>query len=724
MVRNLVISEVRKSKRLQIDKLADNLKNQSYGQNNWWKTLKNFIKPSQNTSIPPLQLNDEVFSDDQDKADILNHFFTAQTVLDDRGATLPTAAARGNFSLDAISLSPLEVESILKSLKLGKASGPDQINNRILKELAHSLSFPLCDLFNYSLSCGKVPELWKQANVTPIFKKGDQSEVSNYRPISLLSTIGKAMEKLVHKYVFNFFLEHHVITTLQSGFTAGDSTVNQLVDIYNTFCRALDEGKEVRAVFFDISKAFDRVWHKGLLYKLHSVGISGNLLDWFADYLSERKQRVVLPGVSSDWSTLEAGVPQGSILGPLLFLVYINDIVEDINATIRLFADDTSLYIIVDSPLDAAITLNNDVSKVYAWAKKWLVNFNPNKSETLLLSRKLNKPYHPPICMNNQPISEVNSHKHLGLILSNDCTWHAHFELMKTKAWLRINVMRKLKFQLDRKSLQIIYFSFIRPLLEYGDVIWNNCAQYEANELEKIQYEAARIVSGATKLVSINALLKETGWEPLSSRRRKHKLVLFYKMVNGLCPDYLHSLVPPTIGNTSRYNLRNINDLQTVHAKTQLYFNSFLPSVIREWNELPQPTRDSTSISSFKYRLDSITRETKPPSYYYEGKRLGQIYHTRLRTGCSSLNQHLFSKNIVDSPLCDCGSIEDTTHYLLNCTRYNNIRHQMFNSVSRFCNPTLHTLLCGNSNLTNDKNKSIMIAVQEFITQSGRFKIQ
>ena len=220
------------------------------------------------------------------------------------------------------------------------------------------------------------------------------------------------------------------------------------------------------------------------------------------------------------------------------------------------------------------------------------------------------------------------------------------------------------------------------------------------------------------------ALLKETGWEPLSSRRRKHKLVLFYKMVNGLCPDYLHSLVPPTIGNTSRHNLRNINDLQTVHAKTQLYFNSFLPSVIREWNELPQPTRDSTSISFFKYRLDSITRETKPPSYYYEGKRLGQIYHTRLRTGCSSLNQHLFPKNIVDSPLCDCGSIEDTTHYLLNCTRYNNIRHQMFNSVSRFCSPTLHTLLCGNSNLTNDKNKSIMIAVQEFITQSGRFKIQ
>ena len=214
--------------------------------------------------------------------------------------------------------------------------------------------------------------------------------------------------------------------------------------------------------------------------------------------------------------------------------------------------------------------------------KKWLITFNPNKSEALLNSRKHNRPYHPPICMNSQPISEVNCHKYLGIILSNDCAWHAHFELIKAKVWSRINVLWKLKFQLDRKSLQIIYFSFIRPLLEYGDVVWNNCAQYEAKELEKIQYKAARIVSGTTKLVSITALLEEVGWETLSSRRNKHNIM----MVNGLCPDYLCSLVPPTIGNTSRYNLRNVNDLQTLHANTQYYFNSFLPSVIREWNEL------------------------------------------------------------------------------------------------------------------------------------------
>ena len=174
---------------------------------------------------------------------------------------------------------------------------------------------------------------------------------SQITDLSLLSTVGNVIEKIVHKYVFYFLMDHEVLTTLQSGFISGDSTVNQLVDIYISFCKALDEGKEVRAIFCDISKAFDGVWHKGLLYKLQTVGITGHLLQWFNDYLNNRKQRVVLlPGVFSHWTDLKAGVPQGSILGPLLFLIYINDIVRNINSSIRLFADDTNLYIIVKKP--------------------------------------------------------------------------------------------------------------------------------------------------------------------------------------------------------------------------------------------------------------------------------------------------------------------------------------------------------------------------------------
>lgn len=238
------------------------------------------------------------------------------------------------------------------------------MNNKILKELSQELTEPLCCLFNHSLLSGKVPSQWKLAHVCAVYKKGDPQDISNYRPISLLSTLSKVMEKIIHKHVFNFFLDNNTITSLQSGFVAKDSTVNQLTSIYHTFCQALDEGKEVRAVFCDISKAFDWVWHKGLIHKLSLTGISGNLLEWFKDYLSDRHQRVVLSGSTSNLLNINAGVPQGSILGPLLFIVYINDIVLDIQSIIRLFADDTSLYLIVENPTTAAEILNSDLSKI------------------------------------------------------------------------------------------------------------------------------------------------------------------------------------------------------------------------------------------------------------------------------------------------------------------------------------------------------------------------
>ncbi len=296
-----------------------------------------------------------------------------------------------------------------------KHAEPDAVNNRILRELSTQLSVPLCDLFNASLTSSYFPESWKEANVAPLFKSGDPSMVNNYRPISLLSTVGKSFEKVIFKHLYNYLREHHLLTPLQSGFVPGDSTVNQLTYLYTVFSEAIDSGKEIRAVFCDISKAFDRVWHRGLLYKLQSSGVSGRLLNWFSSYLSQRKQRVVLPGAKSSWNKINAGVPQGSILGPLLFLVYINDIVHDIGANIRLFADDTSLSVVVESPAVAARTLNSDISTISNWAKKWLVTFNPNKTESLLISRKTSQFQHPPIYMSGQVISEVQCHKHLGL---------------------------------------------------------------------------------------------------------------------------------------------------------------------------------------------------------------------------------------------------------------------------------------------------------------------
>ena len=183
--------------------------------------------------------------------------------------------------------------------------------------------------------------------------------------------------------------------------------------------------------------------------------------------------------------------------------------------------------------------------------------------------------------------------------------------------------MRKLKFKLDRQSFQIIYFTFIRLILEYADVVWNNCTQYEVNDIEKIQIEAARIVIGATKLVSINSLTNETGLESLLNRRKKHRRLLFYKMQHNISPNYLASLVPPSVENTTNYQLRNSTDLLTVHTNSKLYYNSFLPSAVRDWNELPEHIRNLPSITTFKNELNSDIK--KIPKFYFAGKRLNKM---------------------------------------------------------------------------------------------------
>ena len=545
------------------------------------------------------------------------------------------------------------------------------------------------------------------------------SIVSNYRPISLLNSVAKLFEKLVFKYLYNHLQDNNMLSSLQSGFIPGDSTVNQLVYLYHIFTEALDAGKEVRTVFCDISKAFDRVWHEGLIYKLKAAGVSGDVLRWFQSYLSGRRQRVVLPGSLSEWVYIKAGVPQGSILGPLLFLLYINDIVKNIGSNIRLFADDTSLFIIVDNPTTAALCLNSDLEKLSRWAAIWLVTFNPSKNESLLISRKINKPIHPPLYMQNVQIQEVSSHKHLGLYFSNDCSWHQHIDYIKQKAWFRIHIMRKLKFKLDRKSLETIYLTFIRPLLEYGDVIWDNCTQYEKNELDKIQNEAARITTGTTKLVSLDNLYKEVGWQTLHRRRQDHKITLFYKMFNQLTPVYLSSLIPQQVNAISHHNLRNSNDIHTIRSNTSLYHNSFLPSTLRQWNSLPVEVRQLNTLSSFKTFLKKDLQSV--PTYYYCGSRKAQILHARLRTGCSSLNMDLFHKNITESPLCRCGSIEDTQHYFFHCRFYQGPRNTLLNACTTYQNPSLSLLLFGSSTLSLEANIAILEHVHKYIFDTKRF---
>ena len=351
-LRNETTSMIRNSNKLYIDSLSNKLKSETLSSKQWWTVLKTFISPNSTSTIPPLERYGLVYSDEVEKANIFNDFFRDQTLLDEENVTLP---AIDNFiinePLSSLVFTSEEVKTVLRTLPVGKAVGPGGISNRILRELANELSTPLASLFNQSIHQGDVPVCFKIAHVCPVPKGGgDPSDVCNYRPISVLSNLDKVFERLVFKHLFNHLRDNNILTSFQSGFIPGDSTTNQLTFLYNTFCQALDADKEVRAVFCDISKAFDRVWHAGLLHKLRSIGISGELLKWFSSYFVGRKQRVVLQGVESQWNYINAGVPQGSILGPLLFLIFINDIVTEIGSSIRVFADDTSLFIIVDNP--------------------------------------------------------------------------------------------------------------------------------------------------------------------------------------------------------------------------------------------------------------------------------------------------------------------------------------------------------------------------------------
>ena len=258
----------------------------------------------------------------------------------------------------------------------------------MLKGCISTICKPLCILFNRSLNERVFPETWKKAVVTPIYKKGDKSLPSNYRLVSLLSCCGKIFERIIFKHLYNFFIANDLIYKYQSGFLPQHSTTYQLIDIYHQLCQAIDHGQLSCIVFCDISKAFDRVWHKGPLFKLEEHGIGDNLLTWLTSYLNNRKQKVVIQASESSLLPLKAGVPQGSVLGPLLFIIYVNDITQSLLSLTRLYADDSSLFCSATSLQDIEGILNHDLTIVSKWAKQWLVDCNPNKTEAVIFSTK------------------------------------------------------------------------------------------------------------------------------------------------------------------------------------------------------------------------------------------------------------------------------------------------------------------------------------------------
>ena len=414
--------------------------------------------------------------------------------------------------LTDLRFTPPEVLKVLLSLNTGKATGADNIGNFLLKQTAHVIAEPLCQLFNYSLRTGKFPSAWKKSNVVPVHKKNDRQNKDNYRPISLLCNISKVFERLVHLKLYDFLNSRGLHTSKNSGFRKGDGTTNQLVSIVNKIQKGLDDGHDVRMVFLDLSKAFDKVWHKGLLFKLECVGMGGSLLSWFESYLTDRSQRVVINGQSSEFLPVETGVPQGSTLGPLLFLIYMNDIVDNISCDINLFADDTSLLEVMSDPVRNTENLNRDLQTLSAWAAQWLMYFNVLK--TVLMTFSLKRQTHcPPVMFDGTPLPETKTHTHLGLTLTTNLSWDAHIDRLITKAGKYNNILKRLKYLLPRATIDTLYKTKIRPILEYANEIYDNCSIKYSNKLERFQVVTARICTGCPLFTDSRKLLLEVGWE-------------------------------------------------------------------------------------------------------------------------------------------------------------------------------------------------------------------
>ena len=485
-------------------------------------------------------------------------------------------------------------------------------------------------LFNMSLQQCEFPKIWKSANAIPLHKKDDRNLITNYLPVSLLSTVSKVFEKIVFKYVYNHLKDNFVLTDFQSGYLLGRSTVTQLIEVYHMLCSLIDNEKEVRVIFLDIAKEFDRVWHKGILHKLQKAGIDGNLLLWFESYLSDRRQRVVINGQTSEWGDVSAGVPQGAVLGPLSFLIYINDLSSEVtHCNIRFFAEDTCLFIEVDNREESVAKINADLEQINKWSKKWLVTFLPSKTKSLIVSNKSDRELNPPVIFDNTAVSEVNHHTYLGITVSFNLRWNTHVDELCTKANKHLNVMLPLKYKLDRRSLENMYKPFVRPVMEYGIVVWGGTYDTSLSKLEEINIKAMRIITGATEKCNIAKLSLETSISSVAERRDMAMLLMFYKVVNNLVPDYLSQLLPSANRNIVKYNLRNNDEIKLPFMRLETFRRSFIRYALKLWNLLSIQDSTISCVYEFKTSLSEIFNTDSKILYYY-GQRWANVHHSRM----------------------------------------------------------------------------------------------
>ena len=683
----------------------------------FWTAFNRLTNNKKITNIPPLDENGKMISNFQEKASLFNKYFATQCTPLNYEVALPPLIYKTEARLNNIEISTSQIISLINKLNTKKSNGPDEISSHMLKLCAIEIAIPIKIIYQKSLNDMVFPDLWKRANVQPVHKKDSRQIKTNYRPISLLPILSKIFEKLLFDNTYKFLITNSLLSENQSGFRPQDSTINQLLSITNEIYENFEQYAETRALFLDISKAFDKVWHKGLLFKLKCNGIDGKLLNFYANFLTNRQQRVVLNGQTSEWEKLYSGVPQGSVLGPLFFLIYINDLTENINSQMKLFADDSSLFAKVTDIHTTQENLESDLNTISNWAHQWKMQFNPDITKQaieVIFSWKKNKPIHPPILFNNIAVSRETSTKHLGIILDDHLTFKRHVEEKIKKANKGLGLLKYLKKFSNRIVLNKIYKMFIRPHLDYGDVIYHGQSNETSDMIESVQYRAGLIVTGCWKGTSRIKLYNELGWESLYQRRHFRRLCLYFKIMNGLTPDYLY---------------RCITDIPT--NCTNRYYMSFFPYCKAYWDNLDCSVKNSTSLSVFKTKLLRIIRPTESViPICNDNKTLSAL--TRIRVGHSDLRGDRFRHNFnCSSPLCSCDTGDETAeHFFLKCPKYTTPRMSLFLKLLEITEWTILyepdnvwtcVLLFGDSRLTKEKNCEILTASITFLRSTKRF---
>uniref|UniRef100_A0A803JG40 Reverse transcriptase domain-containing protein n=1 Tax=Xenopus tropicalis TaxID=8364 RepID=A0A803JG40_XENTR len=534
-----------------------------------------------------------------EKAEILNSYFSSVYTSeepDNEGfpCNMPSSS---NLATDAW-VTREEIQKRLEHVKVNKGPGPDGIHPRVLNELSAVIAKPLHLIFQDSLRSGMVPRDWRIANVVPLFKKGSRSQPENYRPVSLTSVVGKLLEGVIRDRVLEYIAVHNTISLCQHGFMRNRSCQTNLVAFYEEVSRNLDAGMAVDVIYLDFAKAFDTVPHRRLMIKLRNIGLEHNICNWIENWLKDRVQRVVVNGTFSNWTSVVSGVPQGSVLGPLLFNLFINDLEVGIDSTVSIFADDTKLCKTISSMQDAA-ALQSDLTNLDNWAANWKMRFNVDKCKVMHFGRNnINANY----LLNGSVLGASLMEKDLGVFVDNKLSNARQCHSVATKANKVLSCIKKGIDSRDENIILPLYRSLVRPHLEYAVQFWAPVLKKDINELERVQRRATKLVKGMEDL-NYEVRLSRLGLFSLEKRRLRGDMITLYKYIRG---DYRqlgdvlfsHKNNQRTRGHPFRLEERSF------HLKQRRWF--FTVRAVRLWNALPSEVVMADSVNAFKRGLDEF----------------------------------------------------------------------------------------------------------------------